>query len=81
MFIALLPGTPPVMPPVTLGADQPYNVPAGTMPFVTSTGVIVNNTPLQVTPVMAVIVADGLTVTVTVNALPGQDPEVVGVTI
>ena len=43
-------------------------------------GVIVNATPLQLTDVMAVTTAVGLTVTVTVNELPIQIPES-GVTV
>ncbi len=72
---AFVPVVPPVIAPVTDGADQLYNVPDGITPFVTFVGVTVNNTPLQVTPVIAVIDADGFTVTVTVNVAPVQLPE------
>ncbi len=71
-FVAL---NPPVIPPVTVGASQLYNVPAGTMPFVPSVGLTVNATPLQLTVVIAVTTAVGLTVTVTVNVAPVQLPD------
>ena len=66
---------PPVKPPVTLGALQLYNVPAGTIPLVVFTGLTVNSTPLQLTVVIAFITAVGLIVTVTVNAAPVQFPD------
>ena len=47
---------------------------AGTTPFTDCVGVTVNVTPLQVTAVIAVIVALGLKVTVTVNVAPVQTP-------
>ena len=47
------------------------------MPFV---GVTVNNTPLQVIFVIAVMAATGLIITVTVNGFPAS-PEDTGVTI
>jgi hypothetical protein len=81
IFIALVPGAPPVIPPVTDGALQLYKVPAGTIPFVTFVGVTVNNTPLQVTPVIAVTDATGLILTVTVKVDPKPQLTVVGVTI
>ena len=71
---------PPVIPPVTLGADQLYKVPDGTIPFVEFTGVTLKNTPSQLTAVIAVITAVGFKVTVTVNVEPVQDPDI-GVTI
>ena len=74
------PATPPVIPPVTVGALQVYVVPAGTTPFVPSTGVAVNEMPLHTAAVIAVIEGFGLTVTVTVNVLPAQPPDV-GVTV
>ncbi len=79
ILAAPLPLAPPVIPPVTLGALQLYNVPAGTMPFVPFTGVSVNNTPVQLTPVIALILAVGLTVTVKENTDPAQLPDI-GVT-
>ena len=81
MFIAFVPVVPPVNPPVTTGAPQLYNVPAGTTPFVPLVGVTVNNTPLQLTPVIAVTLATGLIVTVTVNVAPAPQLTVVGVTV
>jgi hypothetical protein len=65
----------PVIPPVTVGTDQLYKVPAGTIPFVRFTGLTVNNTPLQLTVVNALITAVGLIVTVTVNVAPVQLPD------
>src|SRR5690349_24476487 len=41
------PATPPVIPPVTVGTPQLYVVPAGTIPFVPSTGVTLNAVPLH----------------------------------
>ncbi len=76
-FVAL---NPPVIPPVTVGADQLYKVPSGTIPLVLLAGLTVNNTPLQLTVVIAVITAVGLMVTVTVNVAPVQLPDS-GVTI
>jgi hypothetical protein len=80
MFAAPLPATPPEMPPDTEGADHEYVVPAGTMPSVPSTGVVVKVPSLQITAVRLDIVALGLTVMVTVNGVPVQLPEV-GVTV
>jgi|SRR5476651_1486619 len=70
---------PPVNPPVTPGTDQLYVVPAGTIPLATLVGVTVNNTPLHVTVLIAVMLAVGLSVTVTENTAPVQLP-VIGVT-
>ena len=80
MLTALVPGAPPVIPPVTVGVDQLYNVPAGTMPLVPFVGVTAKNTPLHTTVVIAVITAAGFTFTVTVNIAPVQLPET-GVTM
>ena len=63
---------PPLIVPV--GALQPYVVPAGTIPLVRFVGVTVKLTPLHVIAVIAVITADGLTVTVTLNTAPVQLP-------
>ena len=71
---------PPVSAPVTAGTDQLYNVPAGTIPLVVLVGVKVNEAPLQIVAVRALITARGLTVTVTVKAAPLQVAEP-GVTI
>ena len=80
IFTAFVPAVPPVNPPVTVGADQLYKVPAGTTPFVPLVGVTVNNTPLQLTPVIAVTLATGLIVTVTAKLAPVQVPDT-GVTV
>jgi hypothetical protein len=78
MLAALLPEAVPVIP-ATTGADQEYVVEAGTIPLVAFTGVAVNELPLQMVELMAVTAGVGLTVKVTLNAVPPQDPEV-GVT-
>ena len=80
MFAAPDPVAPPLMPPVTTGADQLYVVPAGTIPLVPLVGVDVNNTPLHVTALIELITAFALTVTVNWNEPPTQLP-VVGVTV
>ena len=81
ILVALLPAWPPVIPPVTLGADQLYNVPAGTIPLVRLVGVTLKITPLHVTVVIAVITAVGFRVTVTVKVALTPQLSVVGVTI
>ena len=50
-------------------------MPSGTIPLTVSTGLTVNATPLQLTELIAVITAVGLTVTVTVNVAPVQLPD------
>ncbi len=65
----------PVSPPVTKGATQLYNVPEGTIPLLISVGVILKDVPLQIVAVIALIIAKGLMVTVTVNAVPVQLPD------
>ncbi len=70
----------PPLNPVPVGAVHTYVVPAGTMPSVPLTGVILNVTPLQTVADIGLIVASGLTVTVNVKAIPVHDPES-GVTI
>ena len=79
-FTEPAPLPPPVIPPVTIGADQLYVVPNGTIPLVPLVGVEVNNTPLHVTALIDVMAATGLTVTVNWNEAPAQLP-VVGVTV
>ena len=80
IVVAFVAGAPPVNPPVTLGALQLYNVPAGTIPLVRFVGLTVKATPLQLTVLIAVITAVGLIVTVTVKTAPVQVP-VIGVTV
>ena len=80
IVVAFVAGAPPVKPPVTLGALQLYNVPAGTMPSVRFVGLTVNATPLQLTELIAVITAVGFIVIVTVNVAPVHAPDN-GVTI
>jgi len=75
-----VPEAPPLNPPLTVGADQLYVVPAGTTPFVVFTGVELKATPLQTVLVIAVIAGDGFTVTVRVNGVPAHVPTV-GVTV
>jgi hypothetical protein len=73
--------TPPVIPPVTIGAVHVYIVPAGTTPFVTSTGVDVKAVPPHVTAVIGVTTGIGFTVTVNVKVAPAGQPATVGVTV
>ena len=80
ILVAPVPEAPPVIAPVTVGADQLYVVPVGTTPFVVLTGVELKATPLQTVVVIAVMAGFGLAVTVTVNGVPAQLPEV-GVTV
>jgi hypothetical protein len=67
--------TPPVIPPVTVGAGQLYVVPAGTMPLIPSVGVALNGRVLPVPTVIALIDTPGLTVTVIAKTLPAQLPD------
>jgi hypothetical protein len=80
MFAAFVPAAPPVIPPVTAGADHVYVVPVGTIPLVTLAGIKVNPTPLHTVAVIGIITAIGFIVTVNVKLLPWQVPEV-GVTV
>jgi hypothetical protein len=64
-----LPAAPPVIPPVTTGADQLYDVPAGIILGNVLTGVTVNGVPLQIARGMFAIEGRGFTVTVSVNVL------------
>lgn len=80
MVVCPIPAAPRVKPPVTVGADQLYVVPAGTMSL-PLTGVTVNNVPLQVAMVLSEMVGVGLIVTVTVKGVPGHGMVVVGVTV
>ena len=76
---AFVPEAVPVIP-ATVGADQEYVVPVGTIlpePFV---GASVNVDPEQLAAVCAITEGTGLTVTANENAVPTQVPEV-GVTI
>ena len=74
-LVAPLTAVPPVIPPVTIGNDQLYVVPAGTIPLVILTGVTVNAVPLHVIVVIAVIDATGSTLTVIEKILPVQLPD------
>ena len=56
------------------GSLQLYEVPSGTIPFVTLVGDTTNKSPLQETLLIAVISAVGLTDTTTVNGKPTQPP-------
>ena len=76
-----VPAAPPLIPTVTDGDAQVYVVPAGTTPFTPLVGDEVKLAPLQITAVIALIVALGLTVTVTVKEAPIQLPPEVGVTV
>ena len=68
--------TPPVKP-TPVGADHVYWVPAGTIPFTPLVGVTTKATPLQVTLLIAPIVAFGLIVSEIVKEFPGQVPDTV----
>ena len=74
--IAPVPLMPPVIPPVTTGTLQLYNVPPGTIPSARFVGLTVNITPLQLTAVRLLITAVGLIVIVTVNVAPVQLPDI-----
>ena len=76
----VVPVAPPVSPPVMIGADQLYVVPAGTIPLLPLVGVTLKKSPLHTVAVIAVITAFGLTVTVNWNLDPVQLP-VNGVTV
>ena len=80
MLAWLVPAAPPVIPPVTAGANHVYVVLAGTTPLVPLTGVTENAAALQVAAVIAVTAGLGFTVTVTVKVEPVQVPDV-GVTV
>ena len=71
----------PPVKPAPVGADHENKVPAGTTPLVTSVGVTVNSTPVQVVVLIGVIIPIGLTVTVNVNGVPGPQATVLGVMI
>jgi len=71
---ALVPDNPPVNP-LPVGTDQLYVVPDGTVPFVPLEGVVVNNVPLHTVVLIAVTLACGFTVTVTLNTAPVQEPD------
>jgi len=73
-FTEPVPVAPPVSPPVTPGTDQLYVVPAGTIPLVIFVGVTVNDTPLHVTVLIAVITAVAFRFTVKENTAPKQLP-------
>ena len=75
ILLAPLPDAPPVIPPVTTGADHEYVVPDGTTPLVLFTGVELKATPLHAVLVMAVMAGFGFTVTVNVNVVPVQLPD------
>ena len=77
VLVALMP---PVTPPVTVGTAQLNSVPAGILPLMILAGVRLKEVPVQITAVIALITAVGLTVTVTVNGVPLQIPDS-GVTI
>ena len=66
---ALVPDNPPVKP-VPVGVDQLYVVPAGTMPLVPLDGVVLNTVPVHTVVLIAVILACGFIVTVTLNTAP-----------
>ncbi len=58
-----------------VGASHVYTVPDGITPFTPSVGLTVNDTPLHVVVVIAVIEAPGSTFTTIVNEAPVQFPD------
>ena len=70
---------PPVMP-VPVGALHVNVVPDGITPLLPSVGVILKNTPLHVVVLIVVTLAYGLILTLTVNVVPVQLPDI-GVTV
>ena len=79
--VKLVPFTSPVIAAFVTVYVQVYVVFAGTRPSVVCVGETVNATPLQVTLVIGLIAAVGLTVTVKVKGLLDPQKVVVGVTI
>ena len=67
-----VPLTPPVIPPVTVGAGHVKLVPTGMIPSVILVGVSANGNPLPVVLLMEVISATGFRLTVTVKASPAH---------
>ena len=60
IFVLLNPVCPPVNDGVLIiGIDHEYKVPGGIIPLKIFVGVIVKETPLQVTVVTVLIIADG----------------------
>jgi len=74
------PLAPPVTPPVTLGTDQEYVVPGGTVPFTPSVGEILNGLPVQAIAVKELIEGIGKTVNVRVKGFP-EPQAVLGVIV
>ena len=79
LFTAVVWETPPENP-VPVGVVQVYVVPEGTVPFAPWVGETLNATPLQIVEVIALILAIGLIVTVTVKVFP-VFPPFTGVTV
>ena len=79
ILAAPVPDNPPVNPE-PVGTDQLYVVPPGTIPLVILTGETVNGRPLQIVLVIAFIATTGFKVTVSVNVVPVQEPDL-GVTV
>jgi hypothetical protein len=75
LMLAPIPDTPPVRPPVTIGASQLYDVPAGTTPFVVLSGEMLKAISLHTVEVIDVIDGLGFTVTIIVKSLPVQLPD------
>jgi hypothetical protein len=73
IMLVLLADAPPVTPPVTVGDDQLYVVPTGTIVVgALFTIVCINVVPLQTVSLCAGITGFGLTVTVNVNTSPAH---------
>ena len=80
MFAAAIPANPPVIPPVTVGADHVYVVVPGTIPLTPFVGAAVKLPALHIVEIILVIAGFGSTVTITVNVVPVQPPDF-GVTV
>ena len=71
----------PPVKPAPVGAGQLYKVPVGITPLVTSVGVTVKATPVHVVVLIGVMIACGLMLTVTVNAVAGPQLTVDGMIV
>ncbi len=69
ILVRLVPEPPPVTPPDNVGGPHENNVPVGTFPCVPFTGESAKAIALNAVPVNVVMLAIGLTVTITVNEL------------
>lgn len=80
MFAELLPEAPPEIPPLIVGAGQLYEISAGIIPSVPSTGIVVKVPSLHIAAVRLFTAGIGFTVIVTVKSEPVHGPDT-GVTV